>query len=618
MTTLTALARSGTFLNAGPLLRGFMTGFSGALAAGLMVVFSVSIAVAVAHAGRVMPGVRVAGVDVGGLDRAAALARLEAGLPSLSAGALTVSVDETRVALPYGDLDRAYRLDAMLDAAFAVARSGDLIADAASRIRVLAQPASVPAMASGGDEGALTAIVTGLVDRFTVAPRDASVTYDPARGFSVTPAVEGARLSAADVRQALAGVQSRADLEGYSVSLSTSTLPPAISTRQAEAAAAAANRVAAMPLSLRGASEPLSLEPAALAALLSFEVAEDGSYGPAFDEAALTALIEPFAARVASHPRDAAFEWGPSGITGVVPAVEGRELDVAASVASVMESLSARARGAVHRSAALAVIASQPLLTTQAAQAAAPQMRRISTWTTYYAPGEGNYWNANIHIPAWDLDELVVAPGEWFSFWNDIGPVTVERGYGYGGVIIGGRSVANGALAGGICSTSTTLFNSAMRAGLEIGDRANHSYYIERYPVGLDATVLKTDTWAQDMTFRNDTANPIVIRSYTGNGWVRFDLWGVPDGRTVRLSDPVTSNHRTAIETTVVNPDLASGTSRRVEYPHNGFHAVVTRWVYDAQGDLLHENVWTSAYRTVNGITEVGPKRDRDRDQNED
>ena len=31
-----------------------------------------------------------------------------------------------------------------------------------------------------------------------------------------------------------------------------------------------------------------------------------------------------------------------------------------------------------------------------------------------------------------------------------------------------------------------------------------------------------------------------------GSGWVRFDVWGVPDGRSVSLSAPVTSNHRAA------------------------------------------------------------------------
>jgi len=129
---------------------------------------------------------------------------------------------------------------------------------------------------------------------------------------------------------------------------------------------------------------------------------------------------------------------------------------------------------------------------------------------------------------------------------------------------------------------------------------------------GLDATVLKTDTYETDMTFRNDMDTPVVIRSYTGSTFVRFDIWGVPDGRTVRLSAPKTSNHGTARETTVFNPNLAPGTSLRVEYMHNGFDAVVSRWVRDRDGDLIHEDTWFSRYRTVNGITEVGPKRSSD------
>jgi vancomycin resistance protein YoaR len=274
---------------------------------------------------------------------------------------------------------------------------------------------------------------------------------------------------------------------------------------------------------------------------------------------------------------------------------------------SILAALKERAAGTLTPTASLAVVTTQPPLSTEVAEAAASKMRRIGTWTTYYVPGEGNYWGANISIPAMDVDKLVIAPGEWFNFWDDIGPITTARGYGYGGAIIGGRSVKNGALAGGICSTSTTLFNAAMRAGLEIGDRTNHYYYISRYPTGLDATVFQTDTYEVNMTFRNDTANPVVIRSYTGGGFVRFDIWGVPDGRTVALSKPSTSNPRSAHETTVQNSGLAPGTSRRVEYPHDGFDAVVTRWVRDASGDIIWQNTWYSHYSAVNGITEVGP-----------
>ena len=249
----------------------------------------------------------------------------------------------------------------------------------------------------------------------------------------------------------------------------------------------------------------------------------------------------------------------------------------------------------------------EPALTTAEAEAILPQMQMVSSWTTYYVPGEGNGFGNNINIGAFDIDGRNMAPGEWFSFWDSIGPVTPERGYQYGGVIIGGRSVAGGAIGGGICSTSTTIFNAALRMGLEMGIRANHFYYIDRYPDGLDATVYMDDNFVQDMTFRNDTEYPIVIRGFGGNGFVTFQIWSVPTGRSVVITDPVTSNHRTAIETTVVDPSMAPGTAKRVEFPHDGHDVSRTRFVYDADGKLIHQNTYFSSYRTVNGITAVGP-----------
>jgi hypothetical protein len=200
-----------------------------------------------------------------------------------------------------------------------------------------------------------------------------------------------------------------------------------------------------------------------------------------------------------------------------------------------------------------------------------------------------------------------LAPGEWFSFWGSVGPITEERGFTYGGAIINGRSTQGVAIGGGICSTSTTIFNAALRAGLEMGIRANHHYYIDRYPDGLDATVSIIDGWEQDMTFRNDTEHPIVIRGFGGNGFVTFQIWSAPTGRTVVITDPVTSNHRSAIETTQVSSSLAPGTSKRIEYPHDGHDVSRSRSVYDANGNQIHRTDYFSHYATVNGLTLVGP-----------
>jgi vancomycin resistance protein YoaR len=586
-------------------VRRFLIGLFGALLVGALGVTAASFAVGAASDGSVMPGVRVGGIALGGLTSAEAAERLRAELPALGGGGVVVSVDGREVRLANDELARAYDVEAMVRAAYAVARSGDPLADALDRLRVLTAPRDLPLHLKDPDVAALDRAVASLVDRFSADPRDAEVRRRGSEGFVVRPAIDGARLDADELRAALSRVIRSASPDPARIELATDGIPPALTTAAAEEATREANAMTARALVLRADDERFRLRPVRLRRLIDVAVT-DGAFTVTIDRAALREVVKPLGPKLARSPLDAWFAEDGGRIVGVIPGRDGLRLDVRRSVSAIVGALEARVEGG-RGAVSLVVDAVAPAVPTDAAGASVPRLSLLGTWTTYYQPGEGNFWNANIHIPAWDLDGHVVSPGEWFSFWNDIGPVTEERGYGYGGVILGGRSVANGALAGGICSTSTTLFNAAMRAGLDIGQRVNHSYYIERYPVGLDATVLMTPRSVTDMTFRNDTANPVVIRSYTGNGWVRFDIWGVPDGRTVSLSAPLTSNHIAAIDTVVVNPDLAPGTSVRVEYPHNGFTAVVTRTVRAAGGAILHADLWRSYYRVVNGITEVGP-----------
>src|SRR5688500_18919550 len=101
MTTITAPARSNALLFPGPSRRSFLLGFFGTLVVAFMLLAGTSIAVSVLSAGRIMPGVHVAGVPVGGLDRSAAEARLLDELPSATAGGLSVQVDGLAVEIPF-------------------------------------------------------------------------------------------------------------------------------------------------------------------------------------------------------------------------------------------------------------------------------------------------------------------------------------------------------------------------------------------------------------------------------------------------------------------------------------------------------------------------------------
>src|SRR5439155_523719 len=147
-----------------------------------------------------------------------------------------------------------------------------------------------------------------------------------------------------------------------------------------------------------------------------------------------------------------------------------------------------------------------------------------------------------------------------FSYLQAIGPITTARGFKFGGAIINGRSVEGTTLGGGMCSSSTTLFNAVARSGFQIGARRNHYYYIARYPLGLDATVFIDGGYAQDMTWRNDTQYPVLIRAIARPGMIRFTLYNVPTGRTVSLPEP-------AVTPTAIMPAATADTMSHVESP---------------------------------------------------
>ena len=590
--------------------RSMLVGFGATMIVGLLLLLGTSGAIALSTGQNAMAGVSVGGVDIAGLDRAAAAERLTAELPRLDAGEAVVVVDGTDTAVAFADLGRGYEMDQMLDAAFAIGRAGDPLTDGIGRLRTLAHQTALPVIVHPYDADALAAIADDIAADVSNPPLEAAVTRD-GTAFTVRPSEEGAKLGAEEVSAALAAAVDSTSPDDVTVALEAAVVSPIVDTSMAqEAADAAAAMTAPLALTIAGAEgeEPLTMASATIAGWLSFGPEGEQHYAARIDAGALTDAVAALEGEVDRNPVNAQIAVAAGGgLGGVIAGQDGRELIVDETASALLGTLRERAGGSSAASLAMAVQVTEPALTTAEATAARPQMQLVSSWTTNYVPGEGNGFGNNINIPAFDIDGRNLLPGEWFSFWDSIGPVTVERGFQYGGVIIGGRSVRGGAIGGGICSTSTTIFNAALRAGLEMGIRANHYYYIDRYPDGLDATVYMDDNWVQDMTFRNDTANPIVIRGFGGNGFVTFQLWTVPTGRSVVLTDPVTSNHRTATETRVVDSSMAPGTARRVEYPHNGHDVTRTRYVYAADGSLLHQNTYFSSYRTVNGITAVGP-----------
>lgn len=591
----------------GRLLLGVLAGFT--------LVFAFGVGALFAYQGqyedRIYPGVTVAGVDVAGLSREDAAARLETALAGYATGVAVVEVDGTPLRISYASLGRRADVDALVELAWSVGRGGsDPVGRAAQGVRSLIEGTEIgpvvvldPAAVARSVAQAATAIDRPAVDATATATKD---------GFDTTPAVTGRGLPREAVATALlATLADPAAPDTLSLTFASVPVDAAVTDADAEAAVAAATRMA-RDVKLTHAKDAWKIKAATVRSWIRFETAADGTYRPVVAETAPTKSLASLAKKIDTKPKDASFLVGRGGArVGVVAGKNGRKLDVDASaplVAAAVNERAAAASDGAPPAVAVAVTVVKPKLTTEEAKKAAPLMRRLSSWTTYYEVSERNGFGNNISIPTRDINGYVVRPGAVFDFWAAVGPVTYERGYRDGGAILNGRTEPTGALAGGICSCSTTLFNAAARAGLEILDRDNHYYYISRYPTGLDATVWKTGSSVQSMRFRNDTKFPILVRGYASPGRVTFEIWGPPTGRKTSFSAPTIRNVLKAVDTVQYTTTLPAGTQKRIEYPVNGMQVWVTRIVRDAKGRVIHEDTWYSDYKRVNGILLIGKK----------
>lgn len=146
---------------------------------------------------------------------------------------------------------------------------------------------------------------------------------------------------------------------------------------------------------------------------------------------------------------------------------------------------------------------------------------KLGAFTTRYDPSNKNRAN-NVSISADKIDGTIIMPGETFSYNQTVGERTIAAGYKEAGAYSGGRVVQD--VGGGICQTSSTLYNAVLLANLEIVDRTNHQFLTSYVEAGKDATV----TWGGiDFKFKNSRSYPIKIEASAKNGVCEMSIYGI-------------------------------------------------------------------------------------------
>lgn len=148
---------------------------------------------------------------------------------------------------------------------------------------------------------------------------------------------------------------------------------------------------------------------------------------------------------------------------------------------------------------------------------------KLSTYETVYQSSNKTR-TVNIQNAVKRLNNVVIPDGETFSFNQVVGKRTVLAGYEEAKVVQGDEFVDG--LGGGICQVSSTIFQAALRANLDITVRACHSLEISYVPLGGDATV----QWnSQDFQFKNNSGSDIRLKVNAENGRLVCSIYAEED-----------------------------------------------------------------------------------------
>ena len=565
------------------------------VAAALAILF----AVPYVYAERALPGVTVAGVHVGSLDTAAIHARLDSELTRPWAQRAVVAMhDGQRWRTTNADLSVSPDVDTAIAAALAYGKSGSPLERAAAWIDSASGLAQIPLTlrAQGDALDRWIATVATAVERPAVS---GEIALSPA-GLKLTEPVLGRQLDRVGATASVLAAKSLGDRE---IDLHVRAIYPAVDESGYREAATRAT-AAITPVDVTVEDRRVSADVPGLSKLVTIERVEVRGdeltavpvdavapaarykYVVSLKQDLLTEWATQLAAQLDRPAVSARFTVNADGVASVIPGATGIRVAQDKLVTQLGTDLLRPAVGT--RTVAAPAAIDTPAFSNEQANTWLPRISRTSTFTTFFPPNPSRY--ANIATGSLQFDGVVILPGQTFSFWELLGPVTVQRGYAFAGAIINNRSDEN-VIGGGLCQVSTTMFNAISKLGYDIVERHAHGYLIDRYPLGLDAAVFDPGV---DFKWKNDTDAPVFLWSWTDATSVTFDVWSVPTGRTVTFSNAFQSRFVDVPADQPADPAFIPGSKVA------GRDVVRTRTVVQ-DGKVLHQDTFFSRYAPVWG-----------------
>ncbi len=519
--------------------------------------------------GRVPNGTAVEGVDIGGLSPEDARATLEQRLADMATEDVTIDIEGETFRVDPQEAGLALDLDTTLHGITGVSYDPRVLWDR---------------ITDAGDDLPLAVTVQETQLQEALRQVAAEVRIEPTEG-KVWFATGEVRSKESEFGRELNVAATSDTIEAAwpqtrSVTGTVERLDPVLAQSEierfvTEAAGPAVNG----PITVDVDGEKSQISPNQIARLLEVRQRDNHTLSLHLDSEGVLKIVSGQLEEATVSPRNAgvALEDGRAVIT---PARMGQVVDEEALIAEVKKALQKEGK---HRLAKVGTTKVEPQITDK--DAAKWDMSAMATFRSTFPGGADNADRTeNIRIGLGYVNGTVVMPGETFSLAETLSPITPERGYVYAGVISGGRLVKG--IGGGLSQVSTTVLNTAWDAGLQLDEFHPHSYYIDRYPVGKEATIA---VGLLDNRWTNDTDTPVVVQTYIDGMDIVMTFWGD------RQYDVTTI---TGDRTNFVEPDTRTDDSEDClrQYPQEGFTITVTR-VLSQSGDEVDRQSYTTTYQ---------------------
>ncbi|MFH9828825.1 VanW family protein [Streptomyces bobili] len=531
--------------------------------------------------GEIEAGTTVRGVAIGGLTRAEAARKLEQHLPAAGPRKLAVQVGDRRGAVDPRQAGLTFDIEETLD------RATSTDADPVSLIGGLFRSGGDLEPVVRVDRDKARAAVGKLAETLDQKVRDGAVAFDEGRVVQTAPR-SGYALDVDAAIGALRAPFLRGEADSVTVLPARETKPRVMAEEIRRAVREFAQPAMSAPVTLSAGGRRFTITPAVLGESLTMRPDDAGRLAPKLDSKSLRAAPSVTAALkgLPTTPRNARLGLEGDKVVVAADARYGVEVTDKALSKAVLPLLTKS--DAAARSGKVATRQIQPEVTRENA-ARLGLTEKMSSFTVNFEPAA--YRTTNIGRAVELINGSVVMPNETWSFNRTVGERTEANGFVEGIMILDDQYTK--APGGGVSAVATTVFNAMFFAGVKPVEYGAHSFYIERYPEGREATV----AWGSlDLRFSNDSGNAIYIQAESTDTSVTITFLGTDKyDEITSVKGPRTSVRKSA--------EKVSTSEKCVpQTPLDGFDVTVER-VFSDGGREVRREPFHTRYKPRDEIT---------------